>query len=310
MPIGAAAGTPQYSGNYIPTYFSSLLLVHLYEVTCLVNVANSNWEGEIKNRGDKVIIRTLPNVTIRDRVKNQKLVIENPDSPSVELSIDYEKYFAFIIDRVDEYQSDLDLGNKWAGHASKLMTEQIEIAVFADIYADADSSNSGLTAGAKTSIFNLGVTGTPYPVTKANVYDKTVDCNTVLSEQKAPMDGRYIIVPEAMAGMYAKSDLKDAQVYKDGSAVAKNGWLGKMPLSGMDVYSVSTLTSVTDGAYTCFHVLFGQKEALTFASQFNETDQMKAIEYRGTVMRGFNDYGYEVILPEVLGDFYVRFVNE
>lgn len=45
MPIGAAAGTPQYSGNYIPTLFSSLLLVHLYEVTALAEISNTNWEG-------------------------------------------------------------------------------------------------------------------------------------------------------------------------------------------------------------------------------------------------------------------------
>ncbi len=303
--IGAAAGTPQYSGNYIPTVFSSLLLVHLYEVTCLAEISNTNWEGEIKKKGDKVIIRTLPNITVRDRVKNQRIIIENPDSPSKELSIDYEKYFAFIIDRVDEYQADIPLGSQWAAHAAKLMTIDIEEAIFASIYADASSYNVGSSAGYKSNNIDMGVSGTPYLVTEANAYQKVVDMSTILSEMKAPKDdGRYVILPEWMTGMINKSDLKSRDIYGDGTSVAMNGKIGK--ISGMNTYEVNTLTSVTDGSYTGWHILFGHKLALTFASQFNETDMLKDIEYRGVVMRGFNDYGYEVIKPEVLGDFYAR----
>lgn len=309
MPIGAAAGTPQYSGNYIPEYFSQLMLVALYESTCLNSVANSNWEGELKKGGDTIIIRTLPEVTIRDRAKNGKVIIENLDSPSITLSIDYEKYFAFSIDRVDEFQSDLPLQQKFAEHASKEMNIAIEIAVFADIYADVHASNSGLTAGSVTSGYNMGVSGTPFAVTKANAYDKIVDMNSVLGEQFAAREMRWVVIPEAFANKLAKSDLKDAQIYKDGSPIAKDGWMAKMPVSGMDIYNVDTLTSVSD-TYTCFHVLFGQKEALTFASQFNETDEVKGIDFRGKAVRGFNDYGYEVVKSELMGDFYCYFPTE
>jgi hypothetical protein len=309
MPIGAAAGTPQYSGNYVPTYFSKRMVVELYEATCLKEVTNNNYLDEIKKGGDAVIARTLPDITIRERAKNGEIIIENLDNPPVTVSIDHEKYFSFVIDRVDEFQSDLDLQGRWAEHGGKKMNINIETAIFADIYADASIYNAGLTAGKQTAGYNLGVSGTPFVVTKTNAYDKTVDCNSCLDEQFAEDNGRFIVVPPAMANLYQKGDLKDANVYKDGEPVAKNGWMGTMPLTGMKVYKVNTLTAVTDGAYTCFHVLFGQKEGTCYASQLNELKIGEDVKIRGKVCSGFNDFGYKVVKEELLGDFYCRFVN-
>jgi hypothetical protein len=48
-------------------------------------------EGEIKNYGDKVHIRTKPTITIRDYQVNQDLVIDRPSSNLVDLTIDYAK---------------------------------------------------------------------------------------------------------------------------------------------------------------------------------------------------------------------------
>lgn len=310
MPIGAAAGTPQYSGNYVPTYFSKMMLIELYETTCLKEVTNNNYVGELKQGGDATIVRTLPDITIRDRAKNGKVIIENLDSPPITVSIDHEKYFAFVIDRVDEFQSDLDLQGKFAEHGGKTMNINIETAIFADIYADVHASNAGATAGAETSGYDLGTTGSPVVLTKTNVYEKTVDTNTCLDEQKAAQEQRFIIVPAAMANLYQKGDLKDANVYKDGAPVAKNGWMGVMPLSGMSVYRVNTLTSVSDSGYTCFHVLFGQKEGTCYASQIKDLEVgLTDVEVRGKICRGFNDFGYKVVKSELLGDLYCRFVN-
>ena len=50
------------------------------------------YEGEIKNSGDKVYIRSLGDVTINDYQKGQKLTYERIESPDVELLIDKGKY--------------------------------------------------------------------------------------------------------------------------------------------------------------------------------------------------------------------------
>ncbi len=308
MPIGAAAGTPQYSGNFIPYYFSKKLLVELFEATCLKEVTNNNYLDELKKGGDAVIVRSTPDVTIRDRAKNGEIIIENINSTPITVSIDHEKYFSFVIDRVDEFQMDIPLQERTAAKAGKDMDIEIEKVIFADIYADVHADNAGLTAG-KDGGYDLGVTGTPFVVTKANAYEKTVDCNSCLDDQFAEDMGRFMIAPPPMCNLYQKGDLKDANVYKDGEPIAKNGWIGTMPLTGMKIYKVNTLTSVTDGGYTCYHVLFGQKEGTCFASQIDEVTIGTDVKIRGKVCSGFNDYGYKVVKPELLGDFYCRFVN-
>lgn len=92
MPVGASAGTPQYSGTFVPELWSGKLLIKFYAATVLAAISNTDYEGEIKNVGDKVIIRTVPDITIRDYTKGQDLIIERPESPNVELDIDKAKY--------------------------------------------------------------------------------------------------------------------------------------------------------------------------------------------------------------------------
>ena len=107
--INAAAGTPQYSGTFIPEIWSGKLLVKFYEATVIAAISNTDYEGEIKNQGDKVIIRQVPDITIRDYVKGQSLQIERPEAPNKELPIDRAKYFNFICDDIDEIKERLEL---------------------------------------------------------------------------------------------------------------------------------------------------------------------------------------------------------
>jgi len=45
MAIEAAAGTPQYSGNFIPEIWSAKLLIKFYAATVLAAISNTDYEG-------------------------------------------------------------------------------------------------------------------------------------------------------------------------------------------------------------------------------------------------------------------------
>lgn len=47
MAVTAAAGTPQYSGTFIPEIWSGKLLVKFYAATVLAAISNTDYEGEI-----------------------------------------------------------------------------------------------------------------------------------------------------------------------------------------------------------------------------------------------------------------------
>ena len=87
-----AAGVPSMSGNYVPTLFAAKMLVKFYAATVFGAIANTDYEGEITEKGDKVEIRTVPDITIRDHVDGQDLTYENPSPGKVTLLIDKGKY--------------------------------------------------------------------------------------------------------------------------------------------------------------------------------------------------------------------------
>jgi hypothetical protein len=251
-----------------------------------------------------VNIRTIPTVTVGDYYKGMDLNYEKLESANVELLIDKGKYFGFLVDDVDVVQTDIEEFDKWTTEVSNRMKISIDTGILGDIYADAHASNSGLTAGAKSGDINLGVTGTPFSVTKANVIDKIVDMGVVLDEQDVPEEGRYIVAPAWFTGMIKTSDLKDASLAGDNTSILRTGRIGR--IDRFTIYQSNNLTSVTDGADTCWNVIFGQMHALTFASQLIKTESLRAQNTFGDIARGLQVYGYEVIKTEALGDFYVK----
>ena len=57
---------PLYTQNFIPEIWSGKLIEKFYATTVLAAISNTDYEGEIKNQGDKVSIRTQPTITISD----------------------------------------------------------------------------------------------------------------------------------------------------------------------------------------------------------------------------------------------------
>lgn len=303
MAVASASGTPQYSGTFIPEIWSGHLLVKFYAACVLADISNTDYEGEIKDVGDKVIIRQVPDITIRDYSKGQTLVIQRPTAANKELLIDKAKYFNFICDDIDKHQTDVKLMSSWSDDAGEQMAITIDQGVLADIYADASAYNKGNTAGKISANIPLGVAGTPLGVTKADILDVIVNCRVVLSEQNIPKNNRWIIIPEWMSGMVMKSDLKDASLSGDGTSILRNGRLGV--IAEFTLYESNLLTTASDGGKTCFHAMAGQRYALSFAAQMTKMESLRAESTFGTLVRGLNVYGYETLKPEALIDLYI-----
>lgn len=293
--------------RYVPAIYSGKLLIKFYDATVLSEMANTDYEGEIKEQGDTVYIRTTPTITIRSYSKGQTLTNEQPSSPPVTLLIDKGRYWSFVSNKVDDKQTDIkNYVDKWTTDASEQLKINIDTLVLGDIYADVNAYNKGATAGVKTAGFNLGVDGgTSISLTKSNILDYIVDCGTVLDEQNIPEEGRYFILPAWACGLIKKSDLKDASLSGDGQSIMRNGRLGM--IDRFTCFKSNLLGTSTDGAgATATHMLFGHKKGLTFASQLTENETLPNPNGFGRLHRGLQIFGYEVILPEAIGDLYAK----
>ena len=107
MAYPVANGRPNYAGTFIPEIWSGKLIENFYDATVLAAISNTDYEGEIRRMGDTVNIRTQPNITIRDYVKGQNLVVEAPEAPKLQLLIDKGDYFSCIEEDLDKIQSDI-----------------------------------------------------------------------------------------------------------------------------------------------------------------------------------------------------------
>ena len=302
FPVGAGAGA--YTGNFIPEIWASKLIVNFYDSTVLAAISNTDYEGEIKGMGDKVNIRTTPELTVRQYEKGMTLQVERPDKPKITLNIDQGDYFAAIEDDVDKVQADINLLDAWTKDAAERMKIRIDSVVLSGILTDIDIYNKGATSGRISQNINLGATTTPVQLTKTNVLDYIIDVGVVLDEANAPSDNRFMVIPAWVAGLIKKSDLKDASLSGDAQSIMRNGRLGM--INDMTLYVSHNLNKVVDSTFLCFSIIAGNKMGLTFATQMTEMESIRAESTFGNIIRGLQVYGYKVTKGPALARLYAR----
>lgn len=295
-------GDPQLAGIVSPTIWSGKLLVKFYEASVVPAISNTDYEGEIKDMGDSVKIRSTPDITISNYVKFGTLAVQKPTPAVTLLEINQGKYWNFIADDVDYKQANYSYVDDWTRDASEQIKISVDTDILAAINSDADADNVGATAGARSSAFNLGATGSPITLSKTNVLDYIVDCGTVLDEQDVPESDRWMVLPPWACGLIKQSDLRDASLAGDSTSILRNGRLGM--IDRFTLYNSNLLETVTDGTDTVTNILFGHRSALTFAGQFVKNESLRAESTFGTKYRGLKVYGYKVIKPEGLGVLY------
>lgn len=299
MGVSRTAGYPDFSNatgtKNIPILFSSKLLVKFYKTTVFGEIANTDYEGEVKNQGDEVIIRTIPDLTIRPYVKGQKLVLERPSSAAVSLVIDKANYYNAGLDDIDAKQFDIAMMDKWADEASQQMKIGIDSEILTFLDGEEHTSNSGANAGLISQNINLGTTGAPLAIDKTNALDIVVQANQVLDEQDVPEEGRWMVIPAMMATRLKLSDLKNTSMTGDSVSPIRNGRLGM--IDGITMYKSNQVLKVGSN----YSIPFGHKSALTFAMQLTKSEVYRPQDTFADAIKGLQLYGYDVIKSESLG---------
>ncbi|MDX9787924.1 MAG: hypothetical protein RBT11_14155 [Desulfobacterales bacterium] len=310
-PIDASLGAyaaSGLSGTYIPEIWAAKMLEKFYLSSVFPHISNTDYAGEITNMGDKVIIRTVPDVTIRDYKVGINLNYERLQSANVELLIDKGKYYAFPINDVEKKQSDINYMEKWSDDAGQQMKIVIDRDILGSVYADVDASNTGTTAGEISGDLNLGVAAADgsgaVEVTAATVIDTITKCGQALDEQNIPETGRWFVLPAWACQRIKNSELKDASLTGDGKSVLRNGRIGM--IDRFEIYSSNNVLPVTETATKCYPAIFGHKSAITFASQLVKNETLKNPTDFGDLIRGLQVYGFEVIQPTAIGMLYCK----
>lgn len=117
---------PNNLAAFTPVKFSLKLIEVLYNETIYTLIANTKFEGEIKNAGDRVRVRTAGKINLSQYTKEQTLVAQQLNPTDEDLVIDQQFYFKFVVDDIDKIQNDIDAINEYAANAKMDMSELLD----------------------------------------------------------------------------------------------------------------------------------------------------------------------------------------
>jgi hypothetical protein len=335
-PVGGVFNTnPAYSGTFIPTLWSAKLNAKFYAASTFADICNRDWEGDVKNLGDKVIINNIPTMTIREYVVGSNLQYETPTPNTIELAVDRAFYYAFNVADVLEYQAKPDLMNMFTNDAAEQMRTRLDSTCLIRTLLAAPTGsnedgivarNAGATAGVKSQALDLGTDTAPINLgATANApLDLILRMASVLDEQNVPDTGRFLLLDPVTRLRLMGSNLAQAQFMGDDKSMIRNGMIGtidrfkvyvtnQLPARGDNVLAYTSgdgsETIAGGGQYSGASsriIAAGHTSAITFASQITKTEQLRNPTDFGDLVRGMQLFGHKVVKGTALCRAVVR----
>jgi N4-gp56 family major capsid protein len=264
--------------NTLPQIWSARILAKLEKnlVFAQPGVVNRDYEGDIRQDGDRVHIHSFNDLTIGSYVKNTTTIsYEQLTDTRVTLLIDQAKYFAFKVDDIDTAQMRPELIDAAADRAAYQLAE------------DADSYVAGLYSGASTS--NPDNTIETSQFTASNVYQKLVDLSVLMDQVNLPAEGRFVIVPPWVKGLLLQNSTFVTASKPD---AVLNGQIGQ--IAGLNVL-VSNNVKTTGSAPVVSHMMAGHPSALAYAEQITNLEGLRLEGSFADAVRGLHLYGAKVL---------------
>jgi hypothetical protein len=314
--------SPEYTGSFIPTLWSGKLLAKFYQNTMLSEIMNTDYEGELKNKGDTIRIRTAPSITINDYTgAGSTLATEVPVPIFQDMQVNKAKYFSVQTNDVLAQQADMDLMNMFTEDAAKQLKIAIEDEVFFNTFVTNGpaAANAGATAGAISANYNLGTDLAPVAVSgaaSAGLLNTILAMSAALDEQNVPEDGRFLVISPFDRQILMQTNIAQAYFTGDSSSIIRTGKIGM--LDRFTVYVSNLLPkgaaakalvpglSATSGGATLASALArrtmvaGTKHACSFAMTISKTEPLRNQTDFGDIVRGLAVYGRKVVKNEAL----------
>ncbi len=278
--------TNAYSA-FIPEVWSGKLNSMLEKECVMLQCVNRNYEGEIKNQGDKVKIITPAAVSV-STLGSSAITYSELEPTSMDLVIDQKKFFAFKINDVAQVQANADIMEAHLTNAKKAI-EEVQDAYLLAQHANVESSNI------------VGAEDSPITLDKTTIYQQFVNLALCLKNSDAVSTSKrpwVVINPTVESYLLQSTEFINAHNVAD--ETLRSGAIGR--IAGMDVLVSTNLTNI-DGK---FYVLAGTNDAITFASQLAKIESLRDKDSFSDLVRGLYLYGAKTVQPKALAKMIVK----
>jgi len=282
--------------NFIPQIWAARLLQNLNEAHVYANLANNDYEGEIKNVGDTVKINAVGRVTIGSYTKNTNMSsAETLTDAQTTLTVDKADYFNFQIDDVDRAQQRPKVMDEAMREAAYGLSRAVDTEL-AKMHTLTPADNK---IGADGSSAKLGLVLTA----GSALYDYLVDLKVILDQNNCPDDGRrWVVVPAWAHGALLK-DSRFINATETGNQIRTNGLIGKA--AGLNVYMSNNVTDDGQSVKT-YRIIAGHPMTVSFAGQINSVEAYRPELRFADAVKGLHVWGYKVVRPALLATLYAK----
>ena len=264
--------------NFKPTIWSRELLYTLKKNLIGLNLVNRNYQGEITSEGNKVKITTPGAINVGDYT-GSNITFQALTSSQQELDIDQAKYFAFLVDDVDQAQANVPLMQSFMQESAFSLGQEADTFIF-ESYSDADSDNVIEDAD----------------FTSSTAFDLLTEAAARLSEANVPEAGRYAVLsPREIKAL--SNDPAFQRASNLGDETSRFGFQGMA--AGFMVWQSNNLVADSDTRYG----MYGHNIAITFADQIVKTEAGRREAGFSDFVKGLHVYGKKVVRPTALGVF-------
>lgn len=274
--------------HFIPELWSASILENFRRDTVLVGMANREYEKAF-TAGSKIHIPGIVDVKVKDYKTGavtasggtkvpRTTVPDAVESTGIEITIDQEKSFDFLVDDIDAAQANQSLDAYTKSAAAALVED-------AETFLTAMLTSKG-----------TAVTGIANPTDWASAYAAILKLRGKLSAEKVPAMDRVLLINAAFEEFLLSDGSKltsfDKSNMTDGLREATIG-----RLLGFDVVTSPWLDNTKPMA-VAFH-----KPSVAYVSQVEKTESMRAEQTFADRVRGLHVYGGAVLHPKAIQVF-------
>lgn len=258
--------------NFIPEVWSAGVTTSFQASQIIIPTLNTQYTGEAR-RGNTVHIIGAVTPTIVDYAgEGRTITAEALTDSKVDLLIDQEKAFAFLVDDVDKAQA---AGNfdAWTNAAGGALAEDAEAYVIAQMLSGAGNN---LNTGGSAVTIDSG--------DKALAALRAI--RTQMTKNKVPAANRYVAVNPAFADLIVAALGSNANGLGEGEL--RNGVVAR--IYGMTVLETPMFAEATKPYAVGYH-----SATVAFVSQIAETESLRDPASFSDIVRGLNVFGAKVV---------------
>lgn len=261
--------------NFIPTVWSETLYEQLNNKYIGIANCSRDWEGDIKQCGDRVKICGVGPVSVFNYQKNSTIPDPVTLSDSTrELVINQAKAFNFQIDDIDLAQARPGLMNAAIRQAADALANEADKYVYS--LAASVSTDNTIELSSENLIENI--------------------LSSILKlQEKGVRDELILEVSPEIASLIYKEKM---ELLTDNSALFEKGCIGS--IAGCKIFVTNNLYIEASGEYNFHKCLLRTKRSITFAEQLSQIEAYRPEHKFADAVKGLHLYGAKIVYPNEL----------